>query len=81
MPEVENFLIRKSKGYNEFKPYLRNKLTCEDDDIDWFIYDKESHNFLEEMNNKDFHEIGTLKYINGNVYFEDKYKFDEDKKK
>ena len=71
-PEIENYYVRNKKGYNEFVPYRRNKLTCEDDNIDWFIYDKESINFLHEMNNTHFKDFTGLKYINGKVYFEDK---------
>ena len=79
-PELENYFIRNKKGYNDFSPYRRNKLTCDDDNIDWLIYDKESINFLMEMNKKEFKEIACLKYINGGVYFEDKVKYDEEKK-
>ena len=78
-PEVENYFVRNKKGYNEFIPYRRNKLTCEDDNIDWFIYDKESINFLHEMNKTQFKDFTGLKYINGKVYFEDKCVDEEDK--
>ena len=78
-PEIENYYARNKKCYNDFIPYRRNKLTCEDDNIDWFIYDKESINFLHEMNKKEFKDFAGLKYINGKVYFEDKCVFEEDK--
>ena len=78
-PEIENYYTRNKKGINMFVPYRRNKLTCEDDNIDWFIYDKESINFLHEMNNTKFKDFVGLKYINGNVYFEDKCVDEEDK--
>ena len=78
-PEIEDYYVRNKKCYNEFLPYRRNKLTCDDDNIDWFIYDKESINFLHEMNKTTFKEFGGLKYINGKVYFEDKCVFEEDK--
>ena len=78
-PEIENFYARNKKCYNEFLPYRRNKLTCEDDNIDWFIYDKESINFLHEMNKTEFKDFAGLKYINGKVYFEDKCVLEEDK--
>jgi hypothetical protein len=78
-PEVENYFVRNKKGYNEFIPYRRNKLTCEDDNIDWFIYDKERINFLHEMNKTQFKDFTGLKYINGKVYFEDKCVDEEDK--
>ena len=78
-PEIENYYERNKKGYNEFLPYRRNKLTCDDDNIDWFIYDKESINFLHEMNKTDFKDFAGLKYINGKVYFEDKCVFEDDK--
>ena len=77
--EIENYYSRNKKCYNEFLPYRRNKLTCDDDNIHWFIYDKESINFLHEMNKADFKDFAGLKYINGKVYFEDKCVFEEDK--
>ena len=79
-PELEDYFQRNKKGYNEFKEYKRNKLTCEDDKIDWLIYDKESISFLLKMNKMKFTEISNLKYINGTVYFEDKCKFNDDKR-
>ena len=78
-PEIENYYTRNKKYINDFLPYRRNKLTCEDDNIDWFIYDKESINFLHEMNKTEFKEFGGLKYINGKVYFEDKCVVEDDK--
>ena len=78
-PEVEDFLSRNKKGYNEFTPYRRNKLTYENDTLDWFIYDKESINFLHVMNNEEFQDFAGLKYIDGKVFFEDKCVYDEDK--
>ena len=77
-PEVEDFNLRSKKGYNEFTPYRRNKLTYENETLDWFIYDKESMNFLHEMNNQEFHDFLGLKYVNGKVYFEDKCATAED---
>ena len=56
-PEIENYYTRNKKCCNEFLPYRRNKLTCDDDNIDWFIYDKESINFLHEMNKTDFKDF------------------------
>ena len=77
-PEIEDFYLRNKKGYNEFTPYRRNKLTYENDTLDWFIYDKESINFLHEMNNQEFHDFAGLKYVNGKVFFEDKCAISED---
>ena len=79
-PELEDYFQRNQKGYNEFKEYKRNKLTYEDDKIDWLIYDKESISFLLKMNKMKFTEISNLKYINGIVYFEDKCKYNDDKR-
>ena len=78
-PEVEDFISRNKKGYNEFTPYRRNKLTYENDTLDWFIYDKESINFLHEMNNEEFQDFAGLKFFDGKVFFEDKCIFEEDK--
>ena len=75
-PEIEDYFIRNKRGYNEFAPFKRNILTCDKKTIDWFIYDKESIKFLLEMEKLEFMENSNLKYINGKIYFEDK--FDEE---
>ena len=72
-PELEDYFLRNKKGYNEFTPFKRNILTCDKKTIDWFIYDSESMKFLLEMEKKEYAENSNLKYINGKVYFEDKY--------
>ena len=72
-PELEDYFIRNKKGYNEFTPFKRNILTCDKKTIDWFIYDQESIKFLLEMEKKEYIENSNLKYINGKVYFEDKF--------
>ena len=72
-PELEDYFVRNKKGYNEFMPFKRNMLTCDKKTIDWFIYDQESMKFLLEMEKKEFVENSNLKYINGQLYFEDKY--------
>ena len=79
-PELENYFSHNKKGYNEFCAYRRNRLTCEDEKIDWLIYDKESINFLLKMNKLHFEEISFLKYKSGMVFFEDKIKYAEDRK-
>ena len=72
-PELEDYFIRNKRGYNEFTPFKRNILTCDKKTIDWFIYDKESIKFLLEMEKLEFVENSNLKYINGKIYFEDKF--------
>jgi hypothetical protein len=72
-PELEDYFVRNKKGYNEFMPFKRNMLTCDKKTIDWFIYDQESMKFLLEMEKKEYVENSNLKYINGQIYFEDKY--------
>ena len=79
-PELENYFSHNKKGYNEFISYRRNRLTCEDEKIDWLIYDKESINFLLKMNKINVEEISFLKYKAGMVFFEDKIKYAEDRK-
>ena len=79
-PELENYYSHNKKGYNEFSTYRRNRLTCEDEKIDWLIYDKESINFLLQMNKLNVEEISYLKYKAGMVFFEDKCKYAEDRK-
>ena len=70
-PELEDYFSRTRKYFNEFKPFKINFLTC-DNNKDWFIYDKESINFLIEMENKNFVENANLKYINIKLYLEDR---------
>ena len=72
-PELEDYFNRNKKGYNEFMPFKRNILTSDSKTIDWFIYDQESMKFLIEMEKKEFVENSNLKYINGKIYFEDKF--------
>ena len=79
-PELENYYIHNKKGYNQFSIYRRNRLTCEDEKIDWLIYDKESINFLLQMNKLNIEELSFLKYKDGMIFFEDKYKYAEDRK-
>jgi hypothetical protein len=71
-PELEEYFYRKRKYFNEFHPYKINILTCDNNRVDWFIYDKESINFLIEMEKKNFVENANLKYIGNKLYLEDK---------
>ena len=80
-PELEQYFIHNKKGFNEFNIYHRNKLTCEDEKIDWLIYDKESINFLLKMSKIQIKELPVLKYKQNSVYFEDKYKANTEMKK
>jgi len=79
-PELENYFRHNQKGYNNFTIYHRNNLTCEDEKIDWLIYDKESINFLLNMNKLQVKEISSLKYKNNLAFFEDKCQIDDSKK-
>ena len=71
-PELEDYFTRNKKGYNEFTQFKTSKLSSDIDNVDWFIYDKESMNFLMEMEEKEFIQTNSIKYINGKVYFEDR---------
>ena len=71
-PELEDYFSHNRKYFNEFKPYKINFLSCDNNKVDWFIYDRESINFLIEMENKNFVENANLKYVNGKLYFEDR---------
>ena len=71
-PELEEYFSKTRKSFNDFKPYKINILSCDNNKVDWFIYDKESINFLIEMEKKNFVENSNLKYINNKLYFEDK---------
>ena len=79
-PELENYFYRNKKGYNEFIQFKTNKLSADIENIDWFIYDKESMNFLMEMEQKEFTQTNSIKYINGKVYFEDSVDKNQNKK-
>ena len=79
-PELDNYYSHNKKGYNDFCSYRRNRLTCEDEKIDWLIYDKESISFLLKMNKLELEELSFLKYRDGKVFFEDKCKYAEDRK-
>ena len=70
-PEIEDYFHRNKKGYNEFFQFKTSKLSADIENIDWFIYDKESVNFLMEMEEKEFVQTNSIRYINGKVYFED----------
>ena len=70
--QVGDYFCRNRKYVNELKPYKINFLSCDNNKVDWFIYDRESINFLIEMENKNFVENANLKYINGKLYFEDR---------
>ena len=72
-PELEDYFYRNRKYFNEFKPYKINILSCDNNKVDWFIYDKESINFLIEMEKKIFVENANLKYVGNKLYLEDKY--------
>ena len=71
-PELEVYYSKSKKFFNEFKPYKINILSCDNNKVDWFIYDKESINFLIEMEKNNFTENSNLKYINNTLYYEDK---------
>ena len=62
-PELENYFYRNKKGYNEFVQYKTNRLAGDIENIDWFIYDKESMNFLMEMEEKEFIQTNSIKYM------------------
>ena len=79
-PELENYFSHSKKGYNEFTIYHRNRLTCEDEKIDWLIYDKESINFLLKMSKLEIKELPVLKYKEGLAYFEDIYHINDKRK-
>ena len=39
-PELEDYYSKNKKFFNEFKPYKINILSCDNNKVDWFIYDK-----------------------------------------
>ena len=79
-PELENYFYRNWKGYNEFIQFKASKLPDNIENIDWFIYEIESMNFLMEMEQKEFTQTNSIKYINAKVYLEDSVDKNKNKK-
>ena len=64
-PELEVYYSKSKKFFNEFKPYKINILSCDNNKVDWFIYDKESINFLIEMEKNNINNFSN-KNVNNN---------------
>ena len=76
-PELENYYQDSKKGICEMSSYNINELISGDNNLDWFIYDDETLNFLSSLEEKTFTTESNIKYIYNNgtkVIFEDRYK-------
>jgi len=71
-PQIVLFNKYNKNNYNKFTKFFTNPLICENEKLDWFIYDNESINFLIEMKKKKIDIKSKLKYINNEIYFIDK---------
>lgn len=73
-PELETYYQSAKKGLNKLSSYRLNPLISENNNLEWFIYDDESLNFLASLEKKNFNILSTIKYTGDNkVYFEDKF--------
>ena len=73
-PELETYYQSAKKGLNKLSSYRLNPLISENNNLEWFIYDDESLNFLASLEKKSFNILSTIKYAGDNkVYFEDKF--------
>lgn len=51
-PELENYYQDSKKGICEMSSYNINELISGDNNLDWFIYDDETLNFLSSLEEK-----------------------------
>jgi len=75
-PELSEFYQSNKKGVNTLTRIHMDPLISEKENLDWFIYDDESLNFLFDMENTDFTITEIVKPSNCNsqkIYFQDKY--------
>ena len=76
-PELENYYQNSKKGIYKMSNYNISELISGDNNLDWFIYDDESLNFLSAFEREQFITESNVKYIEDNgtkVIFEDRYK-------
>ena len=75
--ELENYNQNSKKGIYKMSYYNISELISGDNNLDWFIYDDESLNFLGAFEREQFITESNVKYIEDNgtkVIFEDRYK-------
>ncbi len=77
-PDLEEYYTLNKKGVNKLNRFGMDPLISENENLDWFIYDDESLNFLIDMDKNEFPINETVKYdlLNKNkLYFQDKYPY------
>lgn len=84
-PEYEHYFNLNKRGVNQLNRIFMDPLISENENLDWFIYDDESLNFLIDMEGEEFTteekvEYATLNHPNegensSKVYFQDKYPY------
>jgi hypothetical protein len=77
-PELEEYFQSCKKGVNQLNKFYLDPLISEKENLDWFIYDDESLNFLMGVEKIEFNVAETVKSVNDNenrVYFQDKYPY------
>ena len=67
-PELEDYYQNMKKGINRISPYKINKLISEKENLDWFIYDDESMNFLKNWE-KYFEDIKNKEKLKESINF------------
>lgn len=70
-PEVEEFFKLSKKAVNKLNRFPINPLISEKENLDWFIYDDESLNFLVEIEKSDFSICEQINFCckNENIIF------------
>lgn len=76
-PELADYYQSRKEGINSLSRFNINPLITDKKNLDWFIYDDESMNFLASLETKHFSIESNIKFIYDDssfkVLFEDKY--------
>ncbi len=75
-PELYEYYQASKQGVNNLNRIYMDPLISEKENLDWFIYDDESLNFLFDMEKTDFTIAEVIKPSSQNlnkIYFQDKY--------
>lgn len=78
-PELELYYQENKKGVNQLNRFFMDPLISEKENLDWFIYDDESLNFLIDMEKNEFQISEVTKYSSYDyekkIYFQDLYPY------
>lgn len=72
-PQLEDYYQLSKQGLNKLSKFNLNPLISEDQNLDWFIYDDESMNFLISVGQKSFNILSSIRFDDNKVYLEDQY--------